>query len=181
MSHGWQRVGFVVAGDEAEALCDALAARGAVATEVSDAHEGTEQGQPLFGEPGAAAGMWERSRVRALFPGGSDIAAATRAALEASGVGEVFAASIDRLEDADWGTLTQRQFAPIRAGRGLWIVPSWRAAPPLASHTQAAGTLPLSGLLEAQAQDVIAAYRPWADLGVAARDEGWVLLAGMRH
>ncbi len=297
MTRAWQRVDFVVAGDEAEALCDALAAQGARTTEVSDALEGTAHEQALFGEPGAAPALWERSRVRALFPGDADIAAAIQAALEASGIGGVCAASIDRLEDADWVKLTQQQFAPIRAGERLWIVPAWHAAPDpaaiaivldpgaafgtgshpttrlclawlerevrpgdsvldygcgsgilaiaalklgaarafavdidplaleaarynsgrngvmlqvcdaqrrlaataritianilanplrmlapvLASHTQAAGAIALSGILDDQAHDVIAAYRPWADLGVAGRDEGWVLLAGTRR
>ncbi len=297
MTRAWQRVDFVVAGDEAEALCDALAAQGARTTEVSDALEATAHEQALFGEPGAASALWERSRVRALFPGDADIAAAIQAALEASGIGGVCAASIDRLEDADWVKLTQQQFAPIRAGERLWIVPAWHAAPDpaaiaivldpgaafgtgshpttrlclawlerevrpgdsvldygcgsgilaiaalklgaarafavdidplaleaarynsgrngvmlqvcdaqrrlaataritianilanplrmlapvLASHTQAAGAIALSGILDDQAHDVIAAYRPWADLGVAGRDEGWVLLAGTRR
>ncbi len=297
MTRAWQRVDFVVAGDEAEALCDALAAQGARTTEVSDALEATAHEQALFGEPGAAPALWERSRVRALFPGDADVVAAIQAALESSGIGGVCAASIDRLEDADWVKLTQQQFAPIRAGERLWIVPAWHAAPDpaaiaivldpgaafgtgshpttrlclawlerevrpgdsvldygcgsgilaiaalklgaarafavdidplaleaarynsgrngvmlqvcdaqrrlaataritianilanplrmlapvLASHTQAAGAIALSGILDDQAHDVIAAYRPWADLGVAGRDEGWVLLAGTRR
>jgi len=297
MTRAWQRVDFVVAGDEAEALCDALAVEGACTTEVSDALEATVHEQALFGEPGAAPALWERTRVRALFPGDADVAAAIQAALESSGIGGVCAASIDRLEDADWVKLTQQQFAPIRAGERLWIVPAWHAAPDpaaiaivldpgaafgtgshpttrlclawlerevrpgdsvldygcgsgilaiaalklgaarafavdidplaleaarynsgrngvrlqvcdarrrltataritianilanplrmlapvLASHTQAAGAIALSGILDDQAHDVIAAYRPWADLGVAGRDEGWVLLAGTRR
>src|SRR5437868_3946384 len=64
MSRGWQRVDFMVAGDEAEALCDALADRGAIAPEVSDAHEGTQHGQPLFGEPGAAVGAGSHPSTR---------------------------------------------------------------------------------------------------------------------
>jgi ribosomal protein L11 methyltransferase len=38
-------------------------------------------------------------------------------------------ASIDRLDDTDWVALTQRQFEPIRAGRRLWIVPTWHEPP----------------------------------------------------
>jgi ribosomal protein L11 methyltransferase len=53
-------------------------------------------------------------------------------------------------------------------------------APILASHTEARGLIALSGILEEQAAAVVAAYQPWARLEVAARDTGWVLLAGPR-
>ena len=287
----WQRVSLVVAGSEAEALAEALDEAGAVATDIADADAGTPQESAVFAEPGAEAGLWERCRVTALFPVDTDL----DAALEASGAA-VTAASIDRLEDADWVALTQRQFEPIRAGERLWIVPTWHEAPDpqainivldpgaafgtgshpttrlclqwlernvrpadtvldygcgsgilaiaamklgasealavdvdplalqtaqynatrngvrprifdahaplphasritvanilanplrmlaplIAAHTQPGGAIALSGILEDQAADVIEAYAPWASLERAAREAGWVLLAGAR-
>jgi ribosomal protein L11 methyltransferase len=54
-------------------------------------------------------------------------------------------------------------------------------APAIAAHTEAGGSIALSGILAAQAADVIEAYAPWARLAVAAEEAGWVLLAGPRH
>ena len=80
----------------------------------------------IFGEPGAAGrvlaalpahGALPEADVRRLAPRSSE-AASPRSA-----------ASIDRLEDADWVALTQRQFEPIRAGERLWIVPTWHEPP----------------------------------------------------
>ena len=292
----WQRIDLVVAGEQAERLCDALAEAGAIATEVADAFEGTAQEQAVFGEPGATPAAWRRSRVRALFPESADVDRASAGALAACGIREVGAASAGRLEDADWVRLTQRQFSPMRVGDRLWIVPGEHAPPPppaiaialdagaafgtgshpttrlclawlerevrrgdsvldygcgsgilavaamklgaarafaldidplaleaarynaqrnavalevcdarqalaataritianilanplrmlapvLAAHTQAAGAIALSGILEEQAAGVVDAYRPWAPLAIVAGDEGWVLLAGTR-
>ena len=53
-------------------------------------------------------------------------------------------------------------------------------APLIAAHTQPAGAIALSGILEEQARDVIEAYAPWAALVPAGRESGWVLLAGAR-
>jgi ribosomal protein L11 methyltransferase len=292
----WQRVGLVVAGEHAQALCDALEAQGALSTDLSDADAGTEREQAVFAEPGADAGPWPRCRLSALFDAGADASRALDAAIAATGSPEVQAASLDRVEDADWVALTQRQFDPIRAGERLWIVPTWHAppdpravnivldpgaafgtgshpttrlclawlernvragdtvldygcgsgilgiaamklgaakaiavdvdplaleaarynasrnaaslevrdaqqdipeaaritvanilanplrmlAPLLASRTEPGGSIALSGILEDQAEAVIAAYAPWATLSVAAREAGWVLLAGER-
>ena len=41
--------------------------------------------------------------------------------------------------------------------------------------------LALAGILEAQAAEVSAAYRPWLELRVAAREDDWVLLSGARR
>lgn len=293
----WQRVGLVVAGGDAQALCDALEGEGALSTEISDADAGTAAEQSVFGEPGADAGLWRRCRVSALFAADAGVSRALERALAQSGAASLSGASIDRVEDADWVALTQRQFDPIRAGERLWIVPTWHVppepgainvildpgaafgtgshpttrlclawlerhvrpgdtvldygcgsgilgiaalklgaaaalgvdvdplaleaarynaqrngvllevvdaqrtlpgaaritvanilanplrmlAPILASHTQAGGSIALSGILEEQAADVIAAYAGWATLAVEGRDSGWVLLAGKRN
>jgi ribosomal protein L11 methyltransferase len=120
----WQRVSLVVDGAHAEALAEALEEAGAVSTEIADAGAGTLEEHAVFAEPGADAALWPRCRVTALFP--ED--AALDAALDASGVA-ITAASIDRLEDADWVGLTQRQFEPMRVGERLWIVPTWHEPP----------------------------------------------------
>ena len=43
-----------------------------------------------------------------------------------------------------------------------------------------AARLALSGILEAQADEVARAYAPWLQMQVAAREEGWALLTGRR-
>jgi len=53
-------------------------------------------------------------------------------------------------------------------------------APAIASHLAPKSALALSGILERQAQDVIASYAPWIALQVIDIHEGWVLLAGHR-
>jgi len=125
----WQRVGLVVAGERAEALAEALEAEGAVSTDLADADAGTPDESPVFGEPGAEMAPWPRCRVTALFPAEAPLDRAIESALAAAGAESLDAASIDRLEDADWVAQTQRQFTPIRAGERLWIVPTWHEAP----------------------------------------------------
>ena len=51
-------------------------------------------------------------------------------------------------------------------------------APMLAGRVRAGGSLVLSGVLERQAQEVIATYAPYIALNVWAAHEGWVALAG---
>jgi ribosomal protein L11 methyltransferase len=125
----WQRVALVVEGRHAEALGDALAEHGAISVEITDADEGTAAERAIFGEPGAEAEPWPRARVAALFGGGDDVDAALAAAIAEAGTNPLAAASIDRVEDADWVAVTQRQFEPIRAGERLWIVPTWHEPP----------------------------------------------------
>ncbi len=57
-------------------------------------------------------------------------------------------------------------------------------APVLLSRLAAGGSLVLAGILERQADDVIAAYAgadPSLSLSIWANEEGWVCLAGARH
>lgn len=54
-------------------------------------------------------------------------------------------------------------------------------APLLAAAVMPGGRIVLCGVLETQAAEVGAAYRPWIDLTTTAVDEGWALLAGRRR
>jgi ribosomal protein L11 methyltransferase len=54
-------------------------------------------------------------------------------------------------------------------------------APLICARTRARGRVALSGILEPQAGDVIAAYAPAVALSIADREDGWVLLEGERQ
>ena len=49
-------------------------------------------------------------------------------------------------------------------------------APLLASHLAPGGWLVLAGILDRQADELIAAYAPWLALQVSASQEGWILM-----
>jgi ribosomal protein L11 methyltransferase len=90
----------------------------------------------------------------------------TRANALANGV-ELNAALPDALPAADYDVVVSNilaqpliVLAPLLAARGARVA--------------------LSGILEAQAGEVMDAYRRWFDLAVAGRDDGWVLLSGSR-
>ena len=53
--------------------------------------------------------------------------------------------------------------------------------PQLAARTRRGGRVLLSGILHAQAGEVIAAYAPDFDASVAAAAEGWALVEGLRR
>ncbi len=54
-------------------------------------------------------------------------------------------------------------------------------APLLAGYTGKGGRIALSGILEAQAQEVMAAYAPWFAMRVCDGDGGWALLEGLQR
>ena len=53
-------------------------------------------------------------------------------------------------------------------------------APMLSNRVAPGGSLVLSGVLERQAEEVAAAYRPWLEMGVWQARDGWVCLHGVR-
>src|SRR6185436_18291085 len=103
----WQRVAAVVAGGSAAALAEALEAEGAVSVEIADAQAGTPGERFVFGEPGSDDTLWPHCRVSALFDEGEDASAAFDRALAASATPSLEAASLDRVQDADWVAQTQ--------------------------------------------------------------------------
>jgi ribosomal protein L11 methyltransferase len=53
--------------------------------------------------------------------------------------------------------------------------------PQLAARTRDGGRILLSGILESQAQDVVAAYANDFEISVGTVDEGWALVEGVRR
>jgi ribosomal protein L11 methyltransferase len=127
----WTEVVIEIAREHAEALSDALMEAGALSVSVEDADEGTEQENPLFGEPGMVPTetAWDRSRVVALTDIDADQAAIVAEAAAAIGLEQAPAFSVRGVADEDWVRLTQSQFAPIHIGTNIWVVPSWHEAP----------------------------------------------------
>ncbi|MGC1818542.1 MAG: 50S ribosomal protein L11 methyltransferase [Casimicrobiaceae bacterium] len=77
------------------------------------------------------------------------------------------------------GRLGSRRFDVVVAN--ILANPLRLLAPLLAAHCSTGGRIALSGILEAQADGVIAAYRPWFTISRWRVSEGWVLLAGVRE
>lgn len=108
----------------------------ALSVSVEDADAGTDDEQPLFGEPGmpAPGPGWQRSTLRALFDDetGADRAAAAVLARDASGL--VHLQALEPLAEHDWVRITQSQFAPVEITPSFWIVPSWHQPPAQATQ-----------------------------------------------
>jgi len=97
---------------------------------------------------------------------------ATRENAERNGVLERMHVTADReAEQAQADVL----LANILAG------PLIELAPLLARRTRVGGRIALSGLLLEQADAVTGAYRPWFDVDLTGRRDGWGLLTGCRR
>lgn len=75
--------------------------------------------------------------------------------------------------------LGARQFGVVVAN--ILANPLRLLAPLLAAHCRPGGRIALSGILEPQADEVIAAYAPWFTISRWRTIEGWALLAGTRN
>lgn len=121
---------------------------------------------------------------------GSGILAIAAAKL---GAAEVDAVDLDPLAlEATWGNSRANQVAvrvwtpeALPAGDYDVVVANILAnplivlSPVLTARARKGGKLALSGILEAQAEDVAAAFHPAIDLVVTGSEDGWVLLEGV--
>jgi ribosomal protein L11 methyltransferase len=95
---------------------------------------------------------------------------AARANAQANGVAIAIAAD---LPDAARG-----EYALVLAN--ILATPLKLLAPLLSSHLAPGGALVLAGILERQADELVAAYAPWCALEVSDREDGWVLMTARR-
>jgi ribosomal protein L11 methyltransferase len=125
----WQSVTFLVPGDAADRVSDALLNGGAMSVDAADGSADSESEVPIFGEPDAVSRPWTATRLTALFPEHADSASIARIALLSGGVESATVLEQGRVEDADWVRRTQQQFPPIQVSPMLWVVPTWHVAP----------------------------------------------------
>lgn len=126
----WISVSLQADADRAEALSDALMEAGALSVSIEDADAGTDAEKPQFGEPGhLPVGLWDHSRVLALFDAEADIVPMLESAAAAAGFEAIPPYTTEKVAEQNWVQLTQSQFDPIRITDRLWIVPSWHEAP----------------------------------------------------
>lgn len=125
----WLSITLELDGRRAEAVSEALVEAGALSVTMEDAQADGPGEDAQFGEPGLAPPRpWRRTRLVALADAGADAAAIVGQAARECGIASP-AFSLGHVEDDDWVRRTQAQFAPIRCGERIWIVPSWHSAP----------------------------------------------------
>ncbi|MCK0511904.1 50S ribosomal protein L11 methyltransferase [Aromatoleum buckelii] len=126
----WIAVTLQAEAHKAEALSEALMDAGALSISIEDADAGTDAEKPQFGEPGHhPVGLWDHSRVIALFDADADLTVALARAAADAGFDAVPPFTLEEIAEQNWVQLTQSQFEPIRVTDRMWIVPSWHAAP----------------------------------------------------
>ncbi len=111
-----------------DALVDELQA---LSVSVEDADAGSDDEQPLFGEPGmpAPAAGWERSTLRALFDNEPQAERAATLLLAQSWAQGLHVQAMQAVAEQDWVRVTQAQFEPVAITPSFWIVPSWHEVP----------------------------------------------------
>ncbi|MDO8311412.1 MAG: 50S ribosomal protein L11 methyltransferase [Sideroxyarcus sp.] len=122
----WLTLSVRAEADYAEALSEALLARGALSVDMLDADADTPDEQAIFGEPGEpTSAVWQHNLVNALFDSTATVADILQASCADLGITTLPEHRIATLEESDWVRLTQAQFDPIRISKRLWIVPTW--------------------------------------------------------
>jgi len=118
----WLQLHLATTEAHADAFQSALEDMGACAVTLTDGAD-----QPVFEPPPGARPLWQNTVVSALFDADSD-PALILAALQQQGL-EAQAHHHETLDDQVWERAWMDDFAPMRFGERLWIVPSWSASP----------------------------------------------------
>ncbi|MDB6001163.1 MAG: ribosomal protein methyltransferase [Rhizobacter sp.] len=129
------------------------------------------------------AGGWQRVLDYGCGSGILAIGAALHGALEIDAV-DIDPASVESTQanaQANGVTLAAALPDGAKGEYGLVLAnilatPLKLLAPLLCGHLAPEGDLVLAGILERQADDLIAAYAPWCDLSVSDQEDGWILM-----
>lgn len=126
----WLSLTFKVGSDYVDSVSDQLLEQGALSVDVHDAGEGTDQEQPLFGEPGALPEQfWRQAEMTVLLEENTDVDEIVQAVARVMGISALPDYQLTQVLEQDWVRLTQAQFEPIKISSRLWVVPSWHDLP----------------------------------------------------
>lgn len=113
----------------ADLLSDLLFDLGALSVSIEDQTAGTEDEEPIFGEPGSPIyALWKTNKLTALFDHTLDAAAILQTAMDQLDV-SLGDYQLEEITDTDWVRATQSQFNPIKISERLWITPTWHTPP----------------------------------------------------
>ncbi|EKF72865.1 50S ribosomal protein L11 methyltransferase [Alcanivorax hongdengensis A-11-3] len=118
----WLQLHIATTEQHADAFQNALEEMGACAVTLTDGAD-----QPVFEPPPGTRPLWQNTVVSALFEADRDPALIIEA-LTQQGLAPQ-AHHHETLEDQAWERAWMDDFAPMRFGQRLWIVPSWSEAP----------------------------------------------------
>ncbi|MBL4570963.1 MAG: 50S ribosomal protein L11 methyltransferase [Alcanivorax sp.] len=118
----WLQLHLATTEAHADAFQSALEDMGACAVTLTDGAD-----QPVFEPPPGARPLWQNTVVSALFDADRD-PALILAALQQQGL-DAQAHHHEMLDDQVWERAWMDDFAPMRFGERLWIVPSWSESP----------------------------------------------------
>lgn len=118
----WLQLHLATTEQYADHFQDALEELGASAVTLTDGAD-----QPVFEPPPGTHPLWQNTVVSALFEDGTD-PDSLMAALHDQGL-EAKAHHVETLADQAWERAWMDDFAPMRFGQNLWIVPSWSEVP----------------------------------------------------
>ncbi len=122
----WKTIIIKTDSVSAETLSEVLLECGALSVDIYDAAAGTDQEQPLYGEPGLPdEQLWQTSEVAGMFEHDVDTDAVMQSVTKVLQLSEIPPYRTATIEAQDWVRLTQSQFNPIRISSRLWIVPTW--------------------------------------------------------
>ncbi len=120
----WLQLELLTHPDLAERLSERLSAHGAAAVTFQDAAD-----QPLFEPPPGATPLWGQTRVVGLFAAEADVQAVVTALERELAPAPLPPWRLEPLEDRDWVRAWMDDFAPMRFGERLWIVPGEMSPP----------------------------------------------------
>lgn len=109
--------------DEAERLAACLEECGAIAVTLEDAAD-----EPIFEIAWERPPIWSAVRLTALFPEYTDVDAVLAQMAQTLGHG-VAGHQTDLLADEDWASSWKARYKPLKAGKNLWVCPSWMTPP----------------------------------------------------
>ncbi|XKE44075.1 50S ribosomal protein L11 methyltransferase [Halomonas organivorans] len=124
----WLQLKARIAPEQAELLEELLLAEGATAITLQDA-----QDEPVFEPERGTTPLWDQTVLTGLYEDLEGLSAMLErlAAAWAEAVPGEPCPTIEHelLDDRDWERAWMDDFAPLRMGERLWIVPSWHEAP----------------------------------------------------
>ena len=120
----WLEISFVVDGKGAGHLSPILEELGALAVTLRSGGD-----EAIFNQIDESPTLWRQTQLTALFDAGTDTDFILLQVAGALDPLPMPPCKVAQLDDQDWNRLWMDRFQPLRFGRRLWVVPSWREPP----------------------------------------------------